>query len=231
MVALLLEVPSSAGEDSAEPQGFGSRGLLALAAAAAILALGGLAAILLRAGVIAPDRYPLRVVLPAFAAEALMTGTARPERAPPARVAVEFVETPPPAEAPQLAAPVTPLEGGELDPQALDAAPPLALVDFDMAALPGSLRTDGQEEGGMLTVGKPIRIAITRSTVGKSFVGTNVLAMKVSGNRKMNEAFWTTSVSAGWIQYGRRARSVAGMPNSIASTNVWISVAAWGPMM
>ena len=35
--------------------------------------------------------------------------------------------------------------------------------------------------------------AITRSTEGKLSVGTNVLAMKVSGNRKMNEAFCTTS--------------------------------------
>ena len=35
--------------------------------------------------------------------------------------------------------------------------------------------------------------AIVRSTLGKSFVGTNVLAMKVAGNRMMNEAFCTTS--------------------------------------
>ena len=38
-------------------------------------------------------------------------------------------------------------------------------------------------------------------------------------------------MSAGWIQYGSLATSVAVWSNCIACTSGWISVAACGPMM
>jgi hypothetical protein len=54
----------------------------------------------------------------------------------------------------------------------------------------------------------------------------------VAVNRsKERRAFSTTSVSAGWIQYGRVATVVASIPQTMARTRGWISIEALGPMM